>query len=503
MLQSVNVNGVRAPLQGARAPSVEPPAELAPPQNRAEAAREASRQTVPFRRCANFLALAECAGLLVATPLALAVYLGLGLGPAEPPLIYVLSALLLSFTLHLFFRQMELYSIEALTQPTLELGKLWGGLVLSILVIHGALFLLNVDDVHSRGWTLCWLLGSAIAIVLVRWIGKRHIRSLVARGLLRHRVALVGTGDYVAALEEQLASSSPFCEVTGRFVIPDSDADTEQLPSDALARLQETMERRGYDVIVIGVPASHAALIKRAIKSLVGFSSELLLCTDIKTFGVMINESRSLGRLRADIINVVPKSERNRFLKRVLDCVIAASGIVVLSPVLALIALAIKLDSPGPVFFRQRRYGQNNLVFRIFKFRTMHVAEDGQHVTQATRGDNRVTRVGRLLRASSLDEVPQLFNVLRGDMSIVGPRPHALIHDKLFEEHLDLFSRRRRVQPGMTGWAQVNGYRGETRTTEDVRARLDHDLYYIENWSIWLDVEIIFRTVLVVLRGAY
>lgn len=186
-----------------------------------------------------------------------------------------------------------------------------------------------------------------------------------------------------------------------------------------------------------------------------------------------------------------------------LDCVIAASGIVVLSPVLALIALAIKLDSPGPVFFRQRRYGQNNLVFRIFKFRTMHVAEDGQHVTQATRGDDRVTRVGRLLRASSLDEVPQLFNVLRGDMSIVGPRPHALIHDKLFEEHLDLFSRRRRVQPGMTGWAQVNGYRGETRTTEDVRARLDHDLYYIENWSIWLDVEIIFRTVLVVLRGAY
>ena len=123
--------------------------------------------------------------------------------------------------------------------------------------------------------------------------------------LVPYGVALVGTGDYVAALEEQLASSSPFCEVTGRFVIPDSDADTEQLPSDALARLQETMERRGYDVIVIGVPASHAALIKRAIKSLVGFSSELLLCTEIKTFGVMINESRSLGRLRADIINVV------------------------------------------------------------------------------------------------------------------------------------------------------------------------------------------------------
>ena len=170
---------------------------------------------------------------------------------------------------------------------------------------------------------------------------------------------------------------------------------------------------------------------------------------------------------------------------------------------LALIALAIKLDGPGPVFFRQRRYGRNNRVFRIFKFRTMTVAEDDDAVRQAEKGDQRVTRVGRILRAASIDELPQLINVLFGQMSIVGPRPHALSHEEKFEQSSDLFSRRRRVLPGITGWAQVNGCRGETKTQSDVARRLEYDLYYIDNWSIWFDVEIIVRTVVTVLRGAY
>jgi len=133
----------------------------------------------------------------------------------------------------------------------------------------------------------------------------------------------------------------------------------------------------------------------------------------------------------------------------------------------------------------------------------MTVAEDGQVVVQAKRNDVRVTRVGRFLRRTSLDELPQLLNVLAGDMSLVGPRPHALAHDEAFEEQLDLFSRRRRVRPGITGWAQVNGYRGETRTIEDIHARMQHDLYYIDNWSIWLDLEILARTLMVATRRAY
>jgi putative colanic acid biosynthesis UDP-glucose lipid carrier transferase len=203
------------------------------------------------------------------------------------------------------------------------------------------------------------------------------------------------------------------------------------------------------------------------------------------------------------VVNLVPLSERNRLLKSLIDFVVAGVAIVLLAPLLALVALAIKLDSPGPVFFRQRRYGQNNRVFRIVKFRTMTVAEDGHTVEQATRNDARVTRVGWFLRRTSIDELPQIINVLKGEMSIVGPRPHALAHDMIFEQQQDRFSQRRRVLPGLTGWAQVNGFRGETRNAKDIRNRLQYDLYYIENWSIWLDLEIMVRTVLVLFRGAY
>ena len=190
-------------------------------------------------------------------------------------------------------------------------------------------------------------------------------------------------------------------------------------------------------------------------------------------------------------------------MKGLLDYAVAGVALFLLAPLLAVVAIAIKLDSSGPVFFRQRRLGQNNQVFRIFKFRTMTVAEDGERVIQAQRNDPRVTRVGKFLRRTSLDELPQLINVLTGTMSLVGPRPHAVAHDEEFEQKLDLFSRRRRVRPGLTGWAQVHGYRGETRTTADIRHRMQHDLYYIDNWSLWLDMEIMVRTAFVLFRGAY
>jgi putative colanic acid biosynthesis UDP-glucose lipid carrier transferase len=166
-----------------------------------------------------------------------------------------------------------------------------------------------------------------------------------------------------------------------------------------------------------------------------------------------------------------------------------------------MVALAIKLESKGPVFFRQRRVGKNLKVFRVYKFRTMSVMEDGGVVKQAERNDSRITRVGRLLRRTSMDELPQLINVLKGEMSIVGPRPHAVVHDDEFMRRLGHYSRRHRVKPGITGWAQVNGLRGETRTNEQLTRRMEHDLYYVANWSIWFDLEIMLRTFVILLRG--
>ena len=161
------------------------------------------------------------------------------------------------------------------------------------------------------------------------------------------------------------------------------------------------------------------------------------------------------------------------------------------------VAVAIKLESPGPVFFRQRRHGYNHRLIDVYKFRTMSVAEDGDHVVQAQKNDARVTRVGKFLRRTSLDELPQLFNVLQGEMSLVGPRPHAVAHNQHYRDRLERYANRHCVKPGMTGWAQVNGFRGPTEDPEKMRKRVEMDLYYIENWSLSLDIKIIALTPLV------
>jgi exopolysaccharide biosynthesis polyprenyl glycosylphosphotransferase len=168
---------------------------------------------------------------------------------------------------------------------------------------------------------------------------------------------------------------------------------------------------------------------------------------------------------------------------------------MLLSPVFIVIAILIKLDSPGPVFFRQRRYGFNQQPFQIFKFRSMSTMDDGRIIEQVKPGDPRVTKIGRFMRRWNFDELPQLLNVLRGDMSLVGPRPHAVAHDQHFERSIALYARRHNVKPGITGWAQVNGFRGETSTQEQMRQRVEFDLYYIDYWSLLLDLRILFLTV--------
>jgi len=191
--------------------------------------------------------------------------------------------------------------------------------------------------------------------------------------------------------------------------------------------------------------------------------------------------------------------ERARIVKAAMDYSLATLALIVLSPVFLVIALAIRLESNGPVFFSQRRHGLNCREFVIYKFRTRTVMEDGGFIKQAEENDSRVTRVGRILRRSSLDEVPQLINVLRGEMSLVGPRPHALVHDEEFAKMVGWrYSWRHLVKPGITGWAQLH-VRGEVKTREEVQLLIEHDLYYLENWSIWLDIEIMFRTVPAVL----
>jgi len=209
---------------------------------------------------------------------------------------------------------------------------------------------------------------------------------------------------------------------------------------------------------------------------------------------------RRVGHAIAVETQRVPMSNSARAIKRAIDITVAASVLLVLAPALLIIAAIIKLDSSGPVFFRQRRNGYRGREFRILKFRTMSVLEDGAAVTQARRDDQRVTRVGRWLRKTSFDELPQLLNILRGEMSLVGPRPHAVAHDELYAKLIENYELRQHVKPGVTGWAQVNGLRGETPTVDLMFRRIEFDLWYAANSSVALDLQILARTVFTVLR---
>jgi putative colanic acid biosynthesis UDP-glucose lipid carrier transferase len=195
-----------------------------------------------------------------------------------------------------------------------------------------------------------------------------------------------------------------------------------------------------------------------------------------------------------------PRGIAQRALKRSVDFIIASCTLVFLLPLMAIVAIAIKLESPGPIIFRQTRHGFNGKPFKIFKFRSMTVLEDGEVIPQVTVGDSRLTRIGAFIRMTSIDELPQLFNVLKGDMSIVGPRPHAASHDRHFFETIDNYAFRHHVKPGITGWAQIHGHRGKTPTSDMIQRRVEFDLWYINNWSPWLDFLIMFRTLGAVAR---
>jgi exopolysaccharide biosynthesis polyprenyl glycosylphosphotransferase len=209
---------------------------------------------------------------------------------------------------------------------------------------------------------------------------------------------------------------------------------------------------------------------------------------------VAAQRSHSIGPRPTTVLEHAPLSRLERALKRTVDVFGVAVGLVLLSPFLLVIALLIKLESSGPILFTQWRSGFNGRKFRIFKFRSMTVLEDGPVIRQATSEDPRFTPFGRMLRRTSIDELPQLFNVLRGEMSLVGPRPHALAHDTEYARTIAGYTLRYRVKPGITGWAQINGYRGETGTLDLMWKRVECDLWYIENWSIWFDLKIIFGT---------
>jgi len=258
-----------------------------------------------------------------------------------------------------------------------------------------------------------------------------------------------------------------------------------------------------YDIkrVYIAVPLDLSEKIEHLHVDLLNYNVDLIWVPDIYALQLLNHSVREVGGLPLIFLNESPMtSTRTGILfKDIMDRSVAVLLLVILSPYLLLVALGIKITSKGPVFFKQERHGWDGSVFKIWKFRSMYVHDEGAEVTQASRGDKRVTPIGRHLRRTSVDELPQLFNVLFGDMSLVGPRPHAVAHNEFYDDHIDAYLARHRIKPGITGLAQINGCRGETEELSMMLERVQYDVEYINNWSFWLDIQILIKTPLTLL----
>ncbi len=377
--------------------------------------------------------------------------------------------------------------------------QLWNVTLICLLMLG---FLARVSVDYSRGWLLFFYSATLAALLVQRFLIVRITALARAAGLISaQRICLLGTGAHVGAFIQHYEPWALGLNIVGcRFLTPvaaTASAETRRAVLDRdLAEAVASVRTLEPDAIYLLLPWSAIEIIDRCAETFLALPIEIHLGPEKILHKFDEVELAKVGPLASLQLTRLPLSRAEIIRKRFFDVMWAALGLIALTPLFIAVAILIKLDSPGPVFFVQRRYGFNQQPFRIIKFRTMQAIEDGVIVPQATRGDPRLTNVGRWLRRWNIDELPQLFNVLTGDMSLVGPRPHALSHDHDYERRISFYARRHNVKPGITGWAQINGYRGEIDSDEKIRKRVEYDLFYIDNWSLWLDFKIIARSVL-------
>ncbi|MNJ13137.1 UDP-glucose:undecaprenyl-phosphate glucose-1-phosphate transferase [compost metagenome] len=376
------------------------------------------------------------------------------------------------------------------SQRGLSLWRQIGTLVVCWLAAAGILFslpfLLKVSDNYSRIWfvamlTIGWGVSLAFRIALYYFL--RRIRS---SGHNLKSVLLVGSG---GSASDQLRDPDSLKEDGFKLVreIPLGHGDVW------LDELITAADEANVHEVWLCLPLSEGGLVRSILYALRHHTVAVRFIPEWDDIRLLNHKVSNIAGLYSLDLSCSPMDGSARVLKRIEDILIGGVISLLILPVCAVIAAAIKFSSPGPVLFKQYRTGINGKRFKVYKFRSMVVHADAT-VKQATRGDARITRVGAFLRKSSLDELPQFFNVLQGRMSIVGPRPHALAHNEYYKELVESYMKRHKVKPGITGWAQVSGYRGETNTLEKMQKRVEYDLWYIDNWSLWLDLKIIILT---------
>ena len=424
--------------------------------------------------------------------------------------LYVMAVLTAAAISVLIFQAFHLYDIAILSRAMRQVARVWSAWTLTFAVLLALAFFAKLGQEFSRVWAATWYLSGLGALGAFRIALSIAVRRWAKLGRLTRRAVIVGGGPearkLIGALE---ASRDTDIQIYGVFDDRNGKRVANRIAGypklGNIDQLTEFGREKRLDLLIITLPMSAEKRLLELYKKL------WVLPVDIR-LSAHTNEIRFRPRAYSYIGNVPfldlqdkPIADWDFVLKWVFDKVVASLAVVALSPVMALVALAVKLDSPGPVIFRQKRHGFNNELIEIYKFRSMYTdASDKEAAKLVTQNDDRVTKVGRFIRKTSLDELPQLFNVLTGVLSLVGPRPHALqakAADSLYADVADGYFARHRVKPGITGWAQINGWRGETDTHEKLQRRVEHDLYYIENWSVLFDLYILAMTPVALLKS--
>ncbi len=385
-----------------------------------------------------------------------------------------------------------------------QMQQLISAWCIALLIVTSILFLLKSGSDFSRGWMIVWAVITPFFLMVSLLLEPVMVTILRKVGFTRRRIAIIGATPQAARLLETLAreDAAQSYNLIGVFDDMTSVADDGDPVIEShgdLDDLKRICRIESIDAIVIALPSSQSKRISQVIDSLLTVPADIFLAPDLAHFDLAPRKGTHFGSVPVYGLTRLPMRDWAGIAKWVEDKIIVAMAAILLAPLLALTALIIKLDSPGPVLFRQRRFGFNNVAFDVYKFRTMaHSQCDPTGGRQTSKDDQRVTRIGRFLRRTSIDELPQLINVWIGDMSIVGPRAHPvgmMVADQPYDQIVRHYAARHRVKPGITGLAQVNGNRGEVTTRKKAENRVRYDLFYIENWSIWLDLSIILRTV--------
>lgn len=399
------------------------------------------------------------------------------------------------------FRAFDIDHVAAFRQPLRQGAKLAAAWSLVFLAVLAFVFFLKLEGVFSRVWMASWFAAGLVALLAERGVVSIIAQRLTAIGRLDRRTVIVGAGEAGETLLRDLVSQkNSDVRVIGVF----DDRDDERAPDvvagyPKLGKIDDLVEFARHtrvDLVIFALPITAEQRLLQMLRKLWVLPIDIRLSAHTNKLRFRPRSYSYIGAVPVLDVFDKPIADWDVVLKWIFDKVVGSLALLALSPVLALVALAVKLDSRGPVFFKQKRYGFNNEMIEVYKFRSMYVDKlDATASKLVTKGDPRVTRVGRFIRKASLDELPQLINVVfKGNLSLVGPRPHA-VHakaaDRQYDEVVDGYFARHRVRPGITGWAQVNGWRGETDTSEKIQRRVEHDLYYIENWSILFDLYIL------------